>query len=79
MEGLLPKNYAEDALEVPGARSLLTSLIERSSPWAIVTSGSVPLVTGVGFFFFFFFLTKFFLFWGFFFWNKGKFEKKKIL
>ncbi|KAK4168624.1 HAD-like domain-containing protein [Cladorrhinum sp. PSN259] len=46
MEGLLPKYYADDALEVPGARDLLTALIDRSSPWAIVTSGSYPLVSG---------------------------------
>ena len=47
MEGLLPKNYGADAVEIPGARSLLEDLIARSGPWAIVTSGTVPLVTGV--------------------------------
>ncbi|KAK0656348.1 HAD-like domain-containing protein [Cercophora newfieldiana] len=46
MEGLLPKNYANSAIEIPGARSLLSTLISRSAPWAIVTSGSIPLVTG---------------------------------
>jgi glycerol-1-phosphatase len=46
MEGLLPLNYAGSAVEIPGARSLLTSLISLSAPWAIVTSGSIPLVTG---------------------------------
>jgi glycerol 3-phosphatase-1 len=46
MEGLLPLNHAESAIEIPGARSLLTSLISLSAPWAIVTSGSIPLVTG---------------------------------
>lgn len=47
MEGLLPKHYGADAVEIPGARSLLDSLIARNAPWAIVTSGTVPLVTGV--------------------------------
>ncbi|KAK3394763.1 HAD-like protein [Podospora didyma] len=46
MEGLLPKLHGEDAVEIPGARSLLEDLIARDAPWAIVTSGSVPLVTG---------------------------------
>ncbi len=47
MEGRLPKLYGNDAVEIPGARSLLESLIANSAPWAIVTSGTVPLVTGV--------------------------------
>jgi glycerol 3-phosphatase-1 len=47
MEGLLPKLYGADAVEIPGARSLLQDLIARSAPWTIVTSGTVPLVTGV--------------------------------
>ena len=47
MEGLLPKLYGDDAVEIPGARSLLQDLIARSAPWTIVTSGTVPLVTGV--------------------------------
>ncbi|KAF4625429.1 hypothetical protein G7Y89_g12741 [Cudoniella acicularis] len=46
MEGLLPKNYGADAIEIPGARSLLASIIEANIPWAIVTSGTTPLVTG---------------------------------
>lgn len=46
MEGLLPKLYGSDATEIPGARSMLNALISRSSPWAIVTSGSEPLVNG---------------------------------
>jgi glycerol 3-phosphatase-1 len=46
MEGLLPKLYSADATEVPGARPLLDSLISLSAPWAIVTSGTQPLVTG---------------------------------
>jgi len=46
MEGLLPKLHGADATEIPGARSLLDSLIARGTSWAIVTSGSIPLVTG---------------------------------
>ncbi|KAK3362122.1 HAD-like domain-containing protein [Lasiosphaeria ovina] len=46
MEGLLPKFHGADAVEIPGARDLLQGLIARDAPWAIVTSGTVPLVTG---------------------------------
>lgn len=46
MEGRLPREHAEDAIEVPGARSLIDDLSSRSVPWTIVTSGTVPLVTG---------------------------------
>ena len=46
MEGLLPKNYGSDAVEIPGARSLLDSLTSFGIPWTIVTSGTTPLVTG---------------------------------
>ena len=52
MEGLLPKLYGADAVEIPGARALLEDLVARNAPWAIVTSGTVPLVTGVCSFFF---------------------------
>jgi hypothetical protein len=47
MEGLLPKLHGADAVEIPGARALLHDLIVRDAPWAIVTSGTVPLVKGV--------------------------------
>lgn len=46
MEGRLPKYHGHEAVEIPGARSMLEALIARSSPWAIVTSGTEPLVTG---------------------------------
>jgi len=46
MEGLLPKTYADDAVEIPGARVLLDSIKQSNSPWAIVTSGTSPLVSG---------------------------------
>ncbi|KAK4173683.1 DL-glycerol-3-phosphatase [Triangularia setosa] len=45
-EALLPKLYGSDAVEIPGARSLLDSLISLAAPWTIVTSGSLPLVSG---------------------------------
>ncbi|KAI0110132.1 HAD-like protein [Daldinia grandis] len=46
MEGLLPKLHGADAVEILGARALLNALIAASARWAIVTSGTVPLVTG---------------------------------
>lgn len=46
MEGLLPKLHGDDATEIPGARSLLDSITSSNAPWAIVTSGTTPLVTG---------------------------------
>lgn len=46
MEGLLPKLHGEDAVEIPGARALLDNLIAAHAPWAIVTSGTEPLVNG---------------------------------
>ncbi|KAK2038931.1 haloacid dehalogenase-like hydrolase [Colletotrichum somersetense] len=46
MEGRLPKLYGEDAIEIPGARALLDALIKENAPWAIVTSGTEPLVGG---------------------------------
>ncbi|KAI0599433.1 haloacid dehalogenase-like hydrolase [Biscogniauxia sp. FL1348] len=46
MEGLLPKLHGRDAVEIPGARALLDELIAAKAPWAIVTSGTEPLVMG---------------------------------
>ncbi|ROV91242.1 hypothetical protein VPNG_09708 [Cytospora leucostoma] len=46
MEGLLPKLHGDDAFEIPGARALLQEIGNRDIPWAIVTSGTFPLVTG---------------------------------
>lgn len=46
MEGLLPKLYADDAVEIPGARDLLDNIKKANLPWAIVTSATTPLVTG---------------------------------
>lgn len=47
VEGLIPKEFGLNAVEVPGARKLLASLEEEQVPWAIVTSATQPLVTGV--------------------------------
>ena len=46
MEGRMPKLYGDDAVEIPGARALLDELRNQNAPWAIVTSGTQPLVTG---------------------------------
>lgn len=46
MEGRCPREFGQNASEIPGARELLASLDEADVPWAIVTSGTIPLVTG---------------------------------
>ncbi|TQW00268.1 hypothetical protein V2A60_001369 [Cordyceps javanica] len=46
VEGQIPVLYAHLATEIPGARQLLDSMIEVAAPWAIVTSGTKPLVHG---------------------------------
>ncbi|KAI1753897.1 HAD-like protein [Xylaria castorea] len=46
MESTLPKKYGNEAVEIPGARTLLEQLISAKAPWAIVTSGTEPLVHG---------------------------------
>ncbi|QUC17740.1 uncharacterized protein UV8b_01981 [Ustilaginoidea virens] len=46
VEGQIPLLYGDDAFEIAGARSLIDSLIALSAPWAIVTSGTEPLVSG---------------------------------
>lgn len=46
MESQLPKLYGQEAVEIPGARSLIGSLVTAGAPWAIVTSGTEPLVRG---------------------------------
>lgn len=45
-EGVIPINYGQDAVEIPGSRALLDHLESVNAPWAIVTSGTRPLVTG---------------------------------
>ena len=46
MEGQIPREYGQDAVEIPGSRALLDTLEAAGVPWAIVTSGTRPLVTG---------------------------------
>lgn len=46
MEGLIPKKYGSDAVEIPGARNLLNALAQAHAPWAVVTSGTRALVDG---------------------------------
>ncbi|KAG6243677.1 hypothetical protein E4U24_005330 [Claviceps purpurea] len=45
-ESQLPLLHGDDATEIPGARKLIDSLTAVSAPWAIVTSGTEPLVMG---------------------------------
>lgn len=45
-ESTIPVKWAEKAVEIPGSRVLLEKLEEVSAPWAIVTSGTRPLVNG---------------------------------
>lgn len=46
IEGRIPKEYGQDAVEIPGARAVLESLENAGAPWAVVTSGTRALVEG---------------------------------
>ncbi|KAK5064244.1 hypothetical protein LTR84_000077 [Exophiala bonariae] len=46
LEGESPLRWGSDAVEIPGARKLLGKLEEVAGKWAIVTSGTRPLVDG---------------------------------
>ena len=46
VESKIPKEFGSDAVEIPGSRALLDEVEKRSIPWCIVTSGTLPLVTG---------------------------------
>ena len=46
MEGRVPREFGQDAVEIPGARELLAALDDADAPWAIVTSGTRPLING---------------------------------
>jgi glycerol 3-phosphatase-1 len=46
LEGLIPREFGADAVEIQGSRALLDQLEDKSVPWCIVTSGTMPLVTG---------------------------------
>ncbi|KAI8936321.1 hypothetical protein NX059_006737 [Plenodomus lindquistii] len=45
-EGLIPKEFGQDAVEIRGSRTMLDKLEQEAVPWAIVTSGTRPLVNG---------------------------------
>lgn len=45
-EGMIPRTHGSDAVEIPGSRGLLDELVKVGAPWAIVTSGTRPLLTG---------------------------------
>ncbi|KAF2229214.1 glycerol-3-phosphate phosphatase-like protein [Viridothelium virens] len=46
MEARIPREYGQHAVEIPGSRAFLDVLEKAGVPWAIVTSGTRPLVTG---------------------------------
>jgi glycerol-1-phosphatase len=46
IEGMIPQQYGQDAKEIAGSRRILSALKETGAPWAIVTSGTRPLVDG---------------------------------
>ena len=46
MERVIPLEHGKDATEIAGARALLKQLGDAGAPWAIVTSGTRPLVEG---------------------------------
>jgi glycerol-1-phosphatase len=45
-EGSIPKSYGNDVVEISGSRALLENLEKAGAPWAIVTSGTRPLIQG---------------------------------
>ncbi|KAK4507492.1 hypothetical protein PRZ48_001227 [Zasmidium cellare] len=45
-EGNIPKLYGSSVVEIPGSRDILSQLSSAGVPWAIVTSGTRPLVQG---------------------------------
>ncbi|OJJ49692.1 hypothetical protein ASPZODRAFT_128198 [Penicilliopsis zonata CBS 506.65] len=46
IEGRIPQEYGSDAIEIPGARDLLSALEDSSVNWGVVTSGTRALVDG---------------------------------
>ena len=45
-ESIIPNKWGDDAIELPGSRMLLDEVVRAKVPWAIVTSGTRPLVNG---------------------------------
>ena len=46
VEGLIPKKYGAEAVEIPGSRDFLANLDALHAPWAVVTSGTTALISG---------------------------------
>ena len=46
MEGAIPIQYGNDAVEIPGSRKLLATIEANNVPWAVVTSGTRALIDG---------------------------------
>lgn len=46
VEARIPRDYGADAVEIRGARALLTDLEESGARWGVVTSGTRGLVDG---------------------------------
>lgn len=46
VEAAIPRDFGQDVKEIPGSRKLLAELDRAGAPWAIVTSGTKPFVTG---------------------------------
>ncbi|KAL4809602.1 HAD-like domain-containing protein [Aspergillus unguis] len=46
IEGVIPKEYGADAVEIPGGRAILSALEESGAAWGVVTSGTRPLIDG---------------------------------
>ncbi|KAJ5714007.1 HAD-superfamily hydrolase subfamily IA variant 3 [Penicillium malachiteum] len=46
VEGLIPKKYGSDAVEIPGGRDLLAALEDSGAKWGVVTSGTSALIDG---------------------------------
>jgi len=45
-EGLIPKEFGQNAVEIPGARKLLANLESVNAPWAVCTSATRALLDG---------------------------------
>ena len=46
MEGRIPREWGADAVEIPGARTAIAGLENLKARWAVVTSGTRPLIDG---------------------------------
>lgn len=46
VEGRIPREWGQDAAEIPGARQVLEVMERENVPWAVVTSGTRALISG---------------------------------